>query len=137
MVYVGDYAKTMQVICKERFFHKRPVNALLAKAVEVCAAKGIKYFNYGQYEYPGKKENTLTEFKSRHGFVRFNFPRYFVPLTLKGRLYLALGLHRGLKRLIPTRLLTTILRARSAVYDRLVVRRRAPAGKEEASVPPE
>jgi hypothetical protein len=114
MVYVGDIAKTMYVITKESHFHRRPANAMLAKAIEVCAEKGIKYFNYGQYEYPGKKENSLTEFKSRHGFRRFDYPRYYVPLTVKGRVYLALGLHRGLKRLLPTRALTALLKARSA-----------------------
>lgn len=113
MVYIGNIAKTMQVISKDRYFSKRPTNALLAKAVEVCAAKGIKYFNYGQYEYPGKKDNTLTDFKSRHGFVRINFPRYFVPLTLKGKLYLAAGFHLGFKRFIPTRLLATMLKTRA------------------------
>jgi len=129
MVYVGNMAKTMQVICKDRFFQKRPANALLAKAVEVCAAKGIAYFNYGPYEYPGKKENSLTDFKSRHGFQRFNFPRYFVPLTLKGRIYLGCGLHRGLKRLIPTRLLALLLKARSGLYGRFSARSNKPGGR--------
>lgn len=121
MVYVGSYAKTMQVITKERYFRKRPANAMLAKAVEICAEKGIKYLNYGPYDYPGKKENSLTEFKRRHGFVRIRFPRFYVPLTLKGRIYLALGLHRGLKRMIPTPVLTMILRARSAIYHNVVL----------------
>lgn len=120
LVYVGCIAKTMQVISKDKYFAKRPTNALIAKAVEVCAQKGIKYFNYGQYEYPGKKENSLTEFKSRHGFTRHNFPRYYVPLTLKGRIYLALGLQRGLKRIIPTRVLNFLLRARSEAYRRAI-----------------
>lgn len=119
LVYVGNIAKTMQVISKDKHFAKRPTNALIAKAVEVCAQKGIKYFNYGQYEYPGKKENSLTEFKSRHGFTRHNFPRYYVPLSVKGRVYLGLGLHRGFKRFIPTRLLTLMLQARSVAYRRI------------------
>jgi hypothetical protein len=116
MVYVGDYAKTMQVITKDRYFYKRPANAMIAKAIEVCAEKGIKYFNYGFYEYPGKKENSLTDFKSRHGLLRFNFPRYYVPLTLKGKVYLTLGLHRGLKRLIPKQVLTLLVKIRSAIH---------------------
>jgi len=115
MVYVDDYAKTMQVLTKERFFYKRPANALIAKAIEVCASKGIKYFNYGFYEYPIKKENSLTNFKTRHGLLRFDFPRYYIPLTLKGRIYLALGLHRGLKRLIPRRAVNVSLKVRSAI----------------------
>jgi hypothetical protein len=118
MVYIGDVAKTMQVISKDKYFHKRPTNALIAKAVEVCATKGIRYFNYGQYAYPGKKDNSLTEFKARHGFERRNFPRYYVPLTLKGRLYLALGLHRGMKRLIPTPVLNFLLKKRADFHRR-------------------
>jgi hypothetical protein len=121
MVYVGNYAKTMQVITKEKYFYKRPANAMIAKAVEVCAEKGIRYLNYGPYDYPGKKQNSLTEFKSRHGFVRFNFPRFYVPLTVKGKIYLALGLHRGLKRMIPTRMLTIMLGLRSAIYHNVIL----------------
>jgi hypothetical protein len=130
MVYVGDYAKTMQVITKDRFFYKRPANALIAKAIEVCASKGIKYFNYGFYEYPGKKENSLTNFKTRHGLVRFDFPRYFIPLTLKGRIYLTLGLHRGVKRLIPRRAVNVSLKVRSAIHHaHLLARTRLPGRK--------
>lgn len=127
MVYVGDYAKTMQVISKDKYFHKRPTNALIAKAVETCAAKGIRFFNYGQYEYPGKKENSLTEFKARHGFGRVDFPRYYVPLTWKGRIYLGLGLHRGLKRLIPTPVLNWLLKLRARAH-----RGKAPAAAQSS-----
>jgi len=129
MVYVGDYAKTMQVITKDRYFYKRPANAMIAKAIEVCAENGIKYFNYGFYEYPGKKENSLTNFKSRHGLRRFNFPRYYVPLTLKGKIYLTLGLHRGLKRLIPRRILSLLLKVRSAIHHELLLPRKRQSGR--------
>jgi len=119
MVYVGDIAKTMYVISKEKHFHRRPANAMIAKAVEVCAAKGIKYFNYGVYDYPGKKSSSLTNFKRHHGFSKFEFPRYYVALTLKGRLYLALGIHRGFKRWIPDRALQYLMRARSEFHRRI------------------
>jgi hypothetical protein len=112
MVYVNDIAKTMYVITRESHFRRRPANALIAKAVETCAAKGIPYFNYGVFDYPGKTDSPLTDFKKRHGFVRFDFPRYYVPLTLKGRAYLALGLHRGGKRLVPTWLRLRLMRLR-------------------------
>lgn len=118
LVYTDDIGRTMQIISKDRFFRKHPTNALLAKAVEICAKKGIRHLTYGQYEYPGKKDNSLTEFKARHGFVRRDFPRYYVPLTLKGRLYLALGLHRGMKRLIPTPVLNFLLKTRADFHRR-------------------
>jgi hypothetical protein len=97
------------------------VNALIAKAVEICAEKGIEYFNYGCFEYAGKKENTLTDFKARHGFVRIDVPIYYVPLTLKGRVYLALGMHRQLKALIPPSLLKTLIKARAEWYARVLL----------------
>ena len=135
MVYVDDYAKTMQVLTKERFFYKRPANALIAKAIEVCASKGIKYFNYGFYEYRGKKENSLTNFKTRHGLLLFNFPRYYISLTLKGRIYLTLGLHRGLKRLIPRQAVNVSLKVRSAIHHAHLLAQNAPAGTETLTTP--
>jgi hypothetical protein len=130
MVYVDEYAKTMQVLTKDRFFYKRPANALIAKAIEVCASKGIKYFNYGFYEYRGKKENSLTNFKTRHGLLLFSFPRYYISLTLKGRIYLTLGLHRGLKRLIPRQAVNVSLKVRSAIhYAHLLAQTRQPGRK--------
>ena len=39
LVYVGKIARTMNVISKQRYFHLRPTNALIAKAVEICARK--------------------------------------------------------------------------------------------------
>jgi hypothetical protein len=120
MVYVGPIAKTMQVISKSAYFQKRVSNALLAKAIEVCAERGIKYFNYGPFDYPGKEKNSLTDFKTRHGFVRIGFPRYFIPLTWKGKIYLSLGLHRSIKEAIPGPVMTVLRRARAIVYDHIL-----------------
>jgi hypothetical protein len=122
MVYVGEIAKTMQVFSSDKYFHKRPANAMIAKAVEVCAAKGIRFFNYGHYQYPGKQQSSLTDFKARQGFRRFDFPRYYIPLTLKGKLYVALRLHRGFKRFIPSQVLTGLLKMRAAIYGYLAPR---------------
>ena len=35
---------------------KRPMNALLAKAMEVCVQKGVGWFVYGNYIYGNKKD---------------------------------------------------------------------------------
>jgi len=130
MVYVGDYAKTVQVIAKKRYFPKRVSNALIAKAVEICAKKGMKHLIYGAFEYPGKRANSLTNFKARHGFLRVNFPRYYVPLTLKGRMYVALGLHHGLRRLAPRCLVGLFVITRS-VFHSIVRMRFKPALKQD------
>ena len=117
MVYVGNIAKTMNVIGKEKYFRKRPTNALIAKAVEICAEKGIAYLNYGEYRFPGRKESSLSDFKRRNGFQEFKFPRYYVPLTRKGKLALALGFHRDSKALMPWTVTKHLLQLRSLYYE--------------------
>lgn len=116
MVYVGNIAKTMNVIGNEKYFQKRITNALIAKAVEICAEKGIAYFNYGRYGFPGKKESSLTDFKRRNGFQQFKLPRYYLPLTARGKLALSLGLHRELKALMPWSVTKRLLQLRSLYY---------------------
>lgn len=101
MVYAGKVARIMQILSKNAHADKRPPNILLTKAVEVCAQRGMTHFIYGQYYYGNKGHTPITEFKRRNGFVEIRTPRYFVPLTLKGRLALALNLHRGVKHLLP------------------------------------
>jgi hypothetical protein len=125
MVYVDDVAKTMNVIGKEKYFHKRITNALIAKAVEVCAEKRVRYFNYGQYSFPGKQESSLTDFKRRNGFEAFRVPRYYVPLTSKGKLALKVGLHRETNTLVPWPVMKALLKVRSLYY----------LGKRRASAP--
>ena len=117
MVYVGNIAKTMNVIGKEKYFRKRPTNALIAKAVEICAQKGIAYLNYGEYHFPGRKQSSLSDFKRRNGFQEFKFPRYYVPLTTKGKLALAFGFHRDSKALMPWTVTKHLLQLRSLYYE--------------------
>jgi hypothetical protein len=38
------------------------------------------------------------------GFEKVSVPRYYVPLTWRGSLALKLGIHRGLRALIPPKL---------------------------------
>ena len=45
----------------------------------------------------------LNDFKTASAFERFDVPRYFVPLTLKGNFALKLKLHYGLKERLPER----------------------------------
>lgn len=128
MVYVGDIAKTMHVISKERYHHKRPTNALIAKAVEICEQKGISFFIYGEYNFPGTGRNSLTEFKRRHGFEEIRFPRYFVPLTSKGRFAVNTGMYSDARNLIPAPLIKFLIKARSKVNRLLHARRQCGVG---------
>jgi hypothetical protein len=89
-------ARTEQIIAKLAHRDKAPTNALLAKSVEICEAKGIPFLVYGTWS-----SGPLGDFKKSNGFVRYDFPRYFVPLNFKGRLATTLGIHRGLKNIVP------------------------------------
>jgi hypothetical protein len=118
MVYVNNFAKTMHVLGSNKHRRSHPTSALIAKAVEICAERKLSFFIYGEYNFPGKKANSLTEFKRRNGFVEMKYPCYFVPLTAKGRLALQLKLHRGFRRHIPAPMTNTFLKMRSAYFRR-------------------
>jgi hypothetical protein len=103
----GRYAFLGQIISKIAHRDVAPNNALLAKAVERCAEKEISYLAYAYWLDDG-----LGEFKRSNGFQKFDLPRYFVPLTQKGKLALNLGLHRGWKEAIPKQIVTSLKRLR-------------------------
>ena len=101
LILMGEIAGILQIVCMNKHQDKRPANALVTKAVELCAARNLKFMVYGKYVYGNSTKSPLTEFKRRNGFEQTMIPRYYVPLTLKGRLALALGLHLSFKRFIP------------------------------------
>ena len=113
LIYVDTVAEIVQILAMNEHQDKRPMNALLAKAVEVCSQKGITHLVYGKYSYGNNANSQLAEFKRRNGFEQMNFPRYFVPLTLKGRLALTMKLHRSLTQLLPARLVALLIAVRA------------------------
>lgn len=117
MTYVDRVASVIQLLSMMKHYDKRPANALIAKAVEICEQKGISHLMYCNYIY-NDPTSSLTEFKRRNGFEQVLVPRYYIPLTLKGKMALRLGLHRGLKSLIPKPLFIRLLKIRSAWYER-------------------
>jgi hypothetical protein len=118
IVYVDRMATLMHILSKNAHQDKRPINAMLAKAVEVCVKREISFLIYGQYTYDGNENSPLTEFKRRNGFVSVKYPRYFIPLTTKGNVALQLGIHKGLKPLIPRPAADLFRRGRSWFYQR-------------------
>ena len=117
-VKVNNVTRIMQIVSMEAHTDKRPTNALLAKAVEICCEKRISHMIYGKYVYGKKKNSPVTEFKRRNGFERLNFPRYYVPLTGVGALAIRCGLHRGLAPLVPEKITSLFLATRAAIYRR-------------------
>jgi hypothetical protein len=106
-------AAIMQILSMVSHFEKRPTNALLSKAVEICAAHGISYLIYGEYVYGTKEESSLIEFKRNNGFLRVDVPRYYVPLTAKGRFALRAGLHKHWTQAVPPRLRLVLTNVRA------------------------
>lgn len=114
-VRVGRIATMMQILSKTAHSDKRPMNALIAKAVEVCQEKGLSHLVYGKFTYGNKTKSQIADFKRRNGFTQTNFPRYFIPLTLKGKLALRIKLHRGLLGILPSGLISWMWKLRSAL----------------------
>ena len=114
-VCVDQAAIMMQILSKASHYDKRPMNALIAKAVEVCQERGLSYLVYGKFTYGNKANSQLSEFKHRNGFVRMEFPRYFIPLTISGKIFVRLKLHRGLLGLLPAGLIDVLWRVRAAL----------------------
>lgn len=101
IVLIDEMAASLQIISKAAFSEKRPTNALLSKVVKTCEERQIKRFIYGEYSYGHKEQSSLIDFKRSNGFEKIDVPRYYVPLTYKGKLALRFGLHRGLVKLLP------------------------------------
>ena len=123
IVYVGSVARLMQIIGKDEHRDKRPMNALIAKAVEIACAKGYTHLTYGKYRYPQGIDG-ITAFKHRNGFQEFLIPRYYVPLTAKGRFALSAGLHHGLSAWLPGPLRRFLRSVRATILHHLVEPRR-------------
>jgi hypothetical protein len=117
MVHKGEVASILNLAVKASQNDKRPANALIAKAVELCQKRGASYLTYGMFNYGNKRDSPLREFKSRNGFKEVLTPRYYVPLTAWGTLALKLGLHRGLLGILPHKVIVLGLNARMKWYD--------------------
>lgn len=117
MTCVDRCAHILQMLSMMKHYEKKPANALLAKAVEVCEQKGISHLVYCNYVY-NDPMSSLTEFKRRNGFEKVLLPRYYVPLTVKGKIAVSLGLHRGLAQSIPRPVLVRLIRMRNQWYSR-------------------
>jgi hypothetical protein len=111
LVYLESFADPMQIISKVEHRDKSINNALLAKAVQLCEVRGIPRLFYGEWGRGG-----LLEFKRHNGFERLDLPRYYIPLTIKGKVMLKAKLHRGLVGILPVTLTEQLMRVRAIWY---------------------
>lgn len=117
LVYRGNIASILQLNSKAAHYDKRPSNALMAKAVELCEAKNILHLTYAKFNYGTNSDSSLREFKERNGFYEMLTPEYYVPLTPWGRVCVELGLYRGIRHFFPESVLSLARTLRSKWYD--------------------
>ena len=107
LVYRGRIASLLQLNSKVAHYDKRPANALMAKAVELCEARGVTHMTYGLFNYEGKGHSPLREFKERNGFYEMLVPNYYVPLSWWGQVCVNMKLYRGVRELLPKKLVSS------------------------------
>lgn len=97
---------------------KAPTNALISQAVRYCAQHRIPYLVYEHFNYGNKRGDSLSHFKEVNGFQRVDLPRYYIPITILGRVALRLGLHHRLADRIPESMAAKFRQLRKAWYRR-------------------
>jgi len=117
LVYRRKVAAILNLSCKASHFDKRPSNALLAKAIELCEGEGISHLTYGKFNYGNKRDSSLREFKIRNGFKEMLMPRFYAPLTPWGAACVKLKLYRGLVGMLPENVIVLGVSARAKWYN--------------------
>jgi len=111
-------AGLMHIVSMISHRDKAPTNALVADAVRACAERGISYLWYANMSYGKKQGDTLADFKRHNGFEKIDLLRYYVPLTMAGRMALRWGLHRGMSEWVPESIAARYRKIRKYWYNR-------------------
>ncbi len=109
-------AGLMQIVSMIQQRDKAPTNALVAQAVRSCADRKVANLWYANFTYGKKQQDSLADFKRHNGFQKVDVPRYYVPLTVVGRMALRMGLHHGTIDWIPEPVASTYRKIRSYWY---------------------
>ena len=97
LVHGDNITIKSRILSLQKHWDKAVNNALVAKAIQVRASKGVKWMMYGRMgNHP-----MLDNFKQNNGCVKFELTRYYVPLTRKGKIATRLGVHREMKDALP------------------------------------
>lgn len=108
-----QYVVPFGMVSKNQHRDKSPQNALIAKAVEICEKKKIPYFLYGTWSREG-----LGDFKRHVGCKKMAVPRYYIPLTIKGKIVLKFNFHHGISIILPEKLIDYMVTLRTKWYSR-------------------
>jgi len=103
LVHGRGVSNLMNIISLISHRDKAPTNALIARAVEICAQRGVSCLHYGLWSKRG-----LGDFKKHHAFERLDVVRCFVPLNFRGRLALSLKLHRKPADVLPEKVVDVL-----------------------------
>jgi hypothetical protein len=121
LVYEKNFASMMQIISMVKYRDKAPTNALVAKAVEICANNHIPYLVYAKFSaHNMKKRDALSDFKYHNRFMKIDIPRYYVPLTKKGDIAIMLKLHRDISQIFPEDVIIIMKNIRRKWYERRI-----------------
>lgn len=97
LVHGDNLSQISQILSMQIHWDKAVNNALVAKAIEVCATNRVRWIMYGRIgNHP-----SLDDFKRNNGFYKLELTRYYVPITRRGRITIRLGLQRDLKDSLP------------------------------------
>ena len=92
-----DIGQIGQILSLESKRLLLPNNALIAKAVEVCSNHNLQWLVYARMgNHP-----SLDEFKRNNGFKKVTIKRYYIPLTMKGKIALLFGLQKPIQDTLP------------------------------------
>ena len=100
--------RTVHIIAKISHRDKVIMDTLIAQAVKLCDENKAEHLHYGSWTDGG-----IGTFREKHGFRQVDHPRYYVPLSARGRMMLGLKLHQPLKSRLPTSWIDPIARIRS------------------------
>ncbi|MEM4703882.1 MAG: hypothetical protein QXJ02_02295 [Candidatus Bathyarchaeia archaeon] len=104
LVHGDNITVISQILSLQKHWDKAINNALVARAVEFCAGKGVRWLMYGRMgNHP-----TLDKFKQNNGCVFFPLTRSYVVLSRKGRIAARLNLHREFKDVLPQSMKTAL-----------------------------
>jgi hypothetical protein len=119
---VHDQTRTqaglMNILSTMKHRDKAPTNALVAQAVRSCADRRISYLVYSNFVYRKRERDSVTDFKERNAFQRFDLPRYYVPMTAIGASALRLGLHHEFTDRLPPHFMAKVREFRGKWYNR-------------------
>jgi hypothetical protein len=97
LVHGNRVALISQILSLQKHWDKAVSNGLLNETIKFCTDNHIQWIVYGRMgNHP-----SLDNFKQNNGFTRFELTRFYIPLTRRGRVAIALRLHREAKDVLP------------------------------------